>query len=1198
MVYKIISLTGQMAVETNKILARGLKLFAPQRNGIDTRLLTDNPGELVRIRTDVLVIDGRTNIWEMLKSPVVNADILNSRVQALRTINSLKDGLYEKLYATKATAMRLFSFEEAYENWDDLRNAIKDLEADKYRGKDDAYSQIFLMPATSLDDARLDIHKHIMLIRQMPGEFFKFVADDLYEAFEKARKFSLQDLKKIYETKDRKAFSELKRNIENFCGVFSRWDSVLILAEWIKSGYLKPSENTNGSTPEQAFNVFDFRPLLYGDYRRYYENVPNDINPGKTLEVFCGGNGSGKSTWLKTRLGAQLLHQNFLHVNADSARMRQHRQIIYINRGGSGYGEDLSAFGNDIQNKLLSFLPDLQNDAMIFLDEFGSTIPEQEAYFLKRALMDYLLVRNAKIFSATHNELYIKWLNRHNRTDFGLYHPLCAHNNGGDIVYTYKLKEGADSAHTFNVFRMVGMPDEIINRAVNYSLRNQSPLAKMVILSQPIEAYTSSEREQKKQEIAGFMGLSRLNEMVRNEQGWILRLYQPLDYKEKPARWFPDQDIFHQASHPPHLSKLRPKLQFDFFSYSGDEKIMFPSQLFGKYSHLNVWDSTLCGLTSWGLTNNTAELLEKQKFFDELTKIPFEEADKIYNEANMFRWVVNLYFDRRYKKEFDFDLKDMYRFNHVCWDEFIANLTRNSQWYGPGRLIDWFMGLMEIEKALGVLPPDFELKHQKKLEKIHKTADLISRIELAQIRSSQTWNEKYQRSAKTAKKIEEKLMEELQTLWPKNLNTLLEQIKAMAKTIRSQSVPIDVLALDTQKRREVTGLIEKYRIFREKLRRHESDSEYPEKGAHAMLQIIRAIKGEGNLLKPLIKRLKELDSVHAQRLANYLDENFHCSDVEEFIKVLNINRDIGEGEKEYLGELYSGDDKLLSPVFEFLGILHIAHQIRKQGWAKVKFNNTGEIDIKGMYHPAVEKSGNEQVKTDFQMSPTTAFDILEGATMGGKTFQIQEVYWAFRLAHSLGYVPADYADIPAIDGIVYIDRILEDEKNRLSAGQNDAATWTKIINNVRGKIRDMSARKHYWFAIDEMLSSVPRRYQQGLVISILEELKALGQRGQISMHNPELVSLLLELDPEAYTVHHPQIELNADGGIEKYTYRIVPGRSLDREGNHSAFSLETAEKMGLPAEIIESARNYRKSHFQEESGNVIKISAWQKAREK
>jgi hypothetical protein len=106
-----------------------------------------------------------------------------------------------------------------------------------------------------------------------------------------------------------------------------------------------------------------------------------------------------------------------------------------------------------------------------------------------------------------------------------------------------------------------------------------------------------------------------------------------------------------------------------------------------------------------------------------------------------------------------------------------------------------------------------------------------------------------------------------------------------------------------------------------------------------------------------------------------------------------------------------------------------------------------------------------------------------------------------------------------------------------------------------------------------MISSVPPRYQRGLVIAVLETLKSLGQRGQISIHNPEFVSKILAMDGKHYVVRHPEVTM--EGGNLNLTHKIVPGRSVDADGNFSAFSIETAKSMGIPDFITEEARRYR-----------------------
>jgi hypothetical protein len=127
---------------------------------------------------------------------------------------------------------------------------------------------------------------------------------------------------------------------------------------------------------------------------------------------------------------------------------------------------------------------------------------------------------------------------------------------------------------------------------------------------------------------------------------------------------------------------------------------------------------------------------------------------------------------------------------------------------------------------------------------------------------------------------------------------------------------------------------------------------------------------------------------------------------------------------------------------------------------------------------------------------------------------------------------------------------------------------------MRKIVREKSEKWRYWFAIDEMISSVPARFQKGLAIALLEELTSLWQKGQISIHNPELVSILLENNPSSYNVRHPEVVFNKEWKIV-YTYKINSWRSVDKEWHFTAYSIETAEKMWLPKEIIDRAREYK-----------------------
>jgi dsDNA-specific endonuclease/ATPase MutS2 len=258
--------------------------------------------------------------------------------------------------------------------------------------------------------------------------------------------------------------------------------------------------------------------------------------------------------------------------------------------------------------------------------------------------------------------------------------------------------------------------------------------------------------------------------------------------------------------------------------------------------------------------------------------------------------------------------------------------------------------------------------------------------------------------------------------------------------------------------------------------------------------------------------------------------------------------------------------------YEFLGLASIATQIKKLWWTKVEYNSTWEVKINNLYH-SWKNLDFPQVKNDFYLTEKQAFNIIEGSTMGWKSFNIESIHLIIRASQSIWFVPASFASLPIFDWVIFIDRILEDEKNKLSAGQNDAKAWKIILEKVKNKISEQSKSWKYWFSIDEMLSSVPARYQEWFIFSILEELTALWQKWQLAIHNPELVSKLQEINSEAYTITHPEVIV--ENWDITYTYKIKEWRSLDEKWEISAYSIETARKLGLKEEILKLVKNFK-----------------------
>lgn len=1174
-------------------LTRWLNLFKPNQNLADTKLLVDNRWELIRINTDLFALDWHANIWELVESPANSEIIIRAREKVIDTINDLPDTLSERVYSAREKILMLNWFRDKFDSLDDLKWIIEDLEKeDKIKWDDNSMLARLLFAfewPSSLDfeEVRKLIPWYIQIIRNISWEFFSKVSDELFEQFERANNFSLEDLKRIYKESDYKAFRKLKSDVESFCNVYNYWDWILIVSKWAKNGYINNVLTTTGK--EIASSVKDPRYLLNADINWFFNHISNNLPNKSKVEVYCWWNGSWKSTWLKSRLMMQLFYQTYWKAAIKDSELNLRDQIVFINRWWSWYWEDLSAFWNDIKRKLMVLIQNIKNWSLVFLDEFWSTIPEEEAYYLIRAILDYLNDYDTKIYLSSHNERFINWSSKDRDSWVCVYNFKSTPVKDWTVNFSYKLVEWVDNSHTLEVFRAAWLPMEILKRANAFMLWSyQVPNWYNILPFKDIVSYTREEREKLKQENKWFEWFTRYNDMIKfrykgDESNYrIIRKYEPLWHWNRPNKYYSNEDLFFSAYHPDCLDQSAPELTFDFVRYWTVNSWRIENDNIFKASHLestwindkNIFSSinwTLSSLTTWWLTSDVKELQERQRFFEEIWNWSYDDANRIYKDINTFKWIFANFQDWWiWWPRLDFNYDELKRFNKSYWEWFFNGIEQYLVWEWFWRVCEWFLILVEMEDKLENLPKWFKESNKEFLWKLQQTIKLTKRYNKAEKRKD-SWNEWYKTSKELAEKVCEKVKNLLVDLWWTETKTVIEQMKQVYSEIDAYSLPVDILNMDSEKRNLVVSYIDDSRIFQHA---NPNSSESISNWFYWMTQLIRALKWSWNLLKPLLDKLRTFDSVHANQLANYLEDFVTVPDVENLVNLVKLKRDNLEEFKNRREHYNIDREHWWTAIMELLWLIDIANQIKKLWLVKVMYNNTGEVDVREISHPWVEKTRKEQTCNDVYLWQTQFFDILEWATMWWKTFNIQSMQWVIRLSQSIWFVPAKYASLPVFDWLVYIDRILEDEKKKLSAWQNDAKSWVEIINRIKGLVLEKSKKWRYWFSIDEMISSVPARFQKWLVAALLEELTVLWQKWQISIHNPELVSNLLKNNPESYVVRHPEVEFGEKWDI-KYTYKIVDWRSIDKDWHFTAYSLETAEKIWLPKVIIDRAREYK-----------------------
>lgn len=217
-------------------------------------------------------------------------------------------------------------------------------------------------------------------------------------------------------------------------------------------GYSIPS-----FTDEKRIRIRDARHPLLKD------PVPNSIDAVSGI-LLTGSNASGKSTFLKcvalNAIFAQTIHTCFA-AEYEGALFRtissmSHRDDILS--GESYYIAEVKAM-----KRILDLIGEENtgNPVLCFVDEILSGTNTKERIAAGTKILEYLAVKGALTFAATHDiELtyYLEKLysNHHFREDV----------TGEGLSFSYRLIEGrADSTNAIRLLQMMDFPEKIVNEA-------------------------------------------------------------------------------------------------------------------------------------------------------------------------------------------------------------------------------------------------------------------------------------------------------------------------------------------------------------------------------------------------------------------------------------------------------------------------------------------------------------------------------------------------------------------------------------------------------------------------------------------------------------------------------------------------------------------------------------------------------------
>lgn len=238
----------------------------------------------------------------------------------------------------------------------------------------------------------------------------------------------------------------------------------------------------------------------------------------------------------------------------------------------------------------------------------------------------------------------------------------------------------------------------------------------------------------------------------------------------------------------------------------------------------------------------------------------------------------------------------------------------------------------------------------------------------------------------------------------------------------------------------------------------------------------------------------------------------------------------------------------------------MAEMIRTQGHVPVKFNTTGEVRMDGAWNLSRPKSN--QVASGVEFSGEERVKLINGANMSGKTFWLKKSVFALQWAMATGYAPAEFATMPLLDRVIYLDRVRAKSDNNLSAFGNEITFWNDYLKLIT---RDEGAATISF--LDEIFSTTSPKYQAALGAALLAYASQHGSYSALASHHHEMIDRFVASHPAEAAPYHfsGHTVLAEDGGV-----KLVPDYHLQR-GHVGSQALEVARSLGFSEEILKIA---------------------------